>query len=344
MHRRGALALSWLLAALSAQQQPGSGDPKQDPVGQKPQSCVELAEAWLASDQSNQDQQRSVAQAMVVAHAESFPWLCAALQKETDAASTRHKGLRALLVDVVLGFVEAQRRSGVVYRGQYAPLSTLQPFAGELLFELLLRTPDWLADTRRVHLVPAIFDLQKTQPDPSLLLGVVDIVENVEIEPADLRNALASLLWQWGRKEFVEARAKLLRDQSGEGDAEDRVLAFRELGDLWYRVQEHKRAASAHAAMVALADSAKLELMPADWYWGACYNGLAGKIDAGFAALSRCADMHASDRVDPVRKLPLALWQLDPDLAALREDPRFAAILARAFPEPKSEQERKGDR
>ena len=66
--------------------------------------------------------------------------------------------------------------------------------------------------------------------------------------------------------------------------------------------------------------------------------------DAGFAALSRCADMHASDRVDPVRKLPRALWQIDPDLAALREDPRFAAILARAFPEPKPEQERKGDR
>ena len=336
MRRRGALALSLLLAALSAQQQ--------DPVEPKPQSCIELAEAWLASDQSNQDQKQSVAQAMVVAQAESFPWLCAALQKATDAASTRSKGLRALLVDVVLGFVEAQRRSGVVYRGQYAPLAALQPFAGELLFELLLRTPDWLADTRRVHLVPAIFDLQKTQPEPSLLLGVVDIVENVEIEPADLRNALAALLWQWGRKEFVEARAKLLRDQSGEGDAEDRVLAFRELGDLWYRVQEHKRAASAHAAMVALADSAKLELLPADWYWGACYNGLAGKLDAGFVALARCADMHASDRVDPVRKFPRALWEIDPDLAALRADPRFAAILLRAFPEPKPEQERKGDR
>ncbi len=336
MLRRGALALPMLLAMLAAQQQ--------EPASQQPRSFVEQAEAWLASDQSKQDDKLSVAQAMVAAHAESFPWLCAALQKATDPAAARTKGLRALLVEVVLGFVEAQRRSGVVYRGQYAALSALQPFAGELLFEFLLRTPDWLADTRRIHLVPAIFDLQKTPPDPSLLLGVVDVVENVEIEPADLRNALATLLWQWGRKEFVEARAKSLRDQSGEGDAEDRVLAFRELGDLWYRVQEHKRAASAHAAMVALADSAKLELMPTDWYWGACYNALCGKLDAGFAALSRCADMHASDRVDPVRKLPYALWQVDPDLAALRADPRFAAILARAFPEPKPDQDRKGDR
>jgi hypothetical protein len=47
-----------------------------------------------------------------------------------------------------------------------------------------------------------------------------------------------------------------------------------------------------------------------------------------------------------VRKLPHALWQIDPDLAALRADPRFAAVLKRAFPEAQGEgkQEQKGAR
>ena len=336
---RAKLVVAALLACAASPQ-----DPKPQPS--KASEFEALAASWLSSDQTDADAKARVVDAMLAQREDAFPWLRNQLRAATDVASPSAKGLRSLLTDVVLGFVEQQRRSGVVYRGQYLALQELQPFAAELLFELLLRTPDWLADTRRVHLVPALADLQKTQPEPSALLGVVDLVEDVEIEPADLRNALAALLWQWGRKEHVEARARALRDQSGEGDAEDRVLAFRELGDLWYRVQEHKRAAAAHASLAALADSANLELLPTDWYWGACYNALAGKIDAGFAALNRCAELHASDRVDIVRKLPHALWQIDPDLAALRADARFAAVLKRAFPDAQGEgkQEQKGAR
>ena len=49
---------------------------------------------------------------------------------------------------------------------------------------------------------------------------------------------------------------------------------------------------------------------------------------------------------DIVRKLPNALWQIDPDLAALRADARFAAVLKRAFPDAQGEgkQEQKGAR
>jgi hypothetical protein len=343
-------ARAWFVAAclttaVAAQQQ-GPEKPGAEPSPSRPAQppFVEAAEKWIATDQGDADARAEVVQAILQQQADSFPWLRAELAKNTDAAEKRTRGLRALHVDTVIAFVMAQRRSGVVYRGQYLGLEPIQPFAVETLFDLLLRTPDWFDDTWRIHLVPAIADLQKTQPEPSLLLGVVDIVENVDIEPATLRNALATLLWQWGRKEFVEARARELRDQSGEGDAEDRVLAFRELSDLWYRVNEPKRAASTHAAMTALADSAQLELLPTDWYWGACYNALCGKLDAGFAALSRCADLQASDRVDTSRKLPHVLWQVDPDIAALRADVRFVPILLRAFPQPKPEEDRKGDR
>lgn len=334
-----AFALGIASAKAAAQQEP---QPKTEPFPRFDQAI----EAWIASDGQNQDRRKAVCALVLATERESFPWLAAAVRAESDSQSNRSKALRALLIDVVLAFIEQKRTSGVVFRGQYLGLAALQPQACEILFELLLRTPDWLADTRRVHLVPAILDLQKTQPEPSLLLGVVDLVEDVEIEPADLRNALAGLLWQWGRKEHVEARARALRDQSGEGDAEDRLLAFRELGDLWYRVQEHKRAAAAHASLAAIADTAKLELTPTDWYWGACYNALAGKIDAAFVALNRCADLQASDRVDVVRKLPYALWQIDPDLQALREDVRFVEVLKRAFPNADGEgkREQKGDR
>ncbi len=345
MRARAAWLLAVWLATSAAAQLPEPEPQEPKPVPPPAQmSCAELAEKWLATDQTDVDARGEVVQRILQEQVGAFSWLCSELQKNTDSKDKRARGFRALLVDAVVGFVMTQRNSGVVYRGQYLGLEPLQPFAAQTLFDLLLRTPDWYVDTWRIHLVPALADLQKTQPDPSLLLGVVDIVENVDIEPSDLRNALGTLLWQWGRKEYVEARARELRDQSGEGDAEDRLLAFRELADLWYRVQEHKRAASTHAVLTALADSAKLELLPTDWYWGACYNALCGKLDAGFSALARCADLHASDRVDPVRKLPQHLWQTDPDLAALRMDARFAPILLRAFPPQPSEGERKGDR
>ncbi len=321
-----ALALAWCVATTLAAQGP---EPEVAPP------VVAAAEAWLASDQSDTAQKERAVKAILADTPRSLPWLGELLRSgSTDAADPSRKGKTALAADVVLGFVEQTRRSGVVYRGQYAPLSALQPLALELLYEWLLRTPDWLPDTQRQNLVPAIADLQQGQPAPELLLGVTDLIENEEIEPFELRFRLSCLVYEWGRKEYIDARLASLRQQSMEGDAEDRTLAYRDLADVYYRIRDYKKAAAMHGVLASLADGIRFELSPTDWYWGACYNALACKIEPAFAAFERCVALQASDRVDSSRKLPRKLFEQDPELAALRADERFLPMLERAFPNP----------
>jgi hypothetical protein len=332
-------SFTMVIAALGALHQSDASappvSPRVRPQDPPADTFTAVVEAFLASDQSDAAQKELAVEALLGTPDRSLPWLGQRLRAlAVDDESPRSKGTRALAADVLLGFIEQKRRSGVVYRGQYAMLDALQPFASKLLFEWLLHTPFWLPDTQRVTLVPAIADLQATPPDPQLLLGVTDIVENIEGEPEDLRFALSCLAWQWGRKQYVQARAAQLQKDSADGDAEDRILAFRELSNLWYRVQENRRAATTHGAMTTIAERSNYELLPTDWYWGACYNALAGRVDAGFVALGRCVDLQVAANVDPVRKLPRALFDTDPELAALRADPRFLPLLQRAFPEP----------
>lgn len=323
-----------LAAALAAQETPPRAQ-ESPPKAPEPPSFATLVETFLASDQTDVALRDRAAAAVLADTERALPWLGERLRTlAVGDATARGKALRLLAADVVLGFVDQKHRSGVVYRGQYAQLAALQPFAAAQLFEWLLRTPDWLPDTKRVTFVPALADLQPAAPEASILLGVTELVENVDGEPEDLRLALSCLLWQWGRKQFVEQRVTQLQQDSTEGDAEVRVPALRQLSDLWYRVREYRRAASTHAVMAALASRTKAELLPTDWYWGACYNALSGRRDEAFADLSRCANLQASKDVDPVRKLPRALFETDPEIASLRDDPRFLPILQRAFPTP----------
>ncbi|MGE3173336.1 MAG: hypothetical protein AB7O97_11980 [Planctomycetota bacterium] len=332
-----AILLATTVCPLGAQR-PVPAPPPKD--GADAPAYVEPYGRWLRSDHTDDDLRLAAAKALLDAGPEALPWLGQRLRAAAGATaasqSAQVRALHRLATDVVLGFVDRQRSSGVVHRGQYLPLRALDPFATQRLFDLLLRTPDWFSDTRRVHLVPALVDLQPGPPAPELLLGVTDLIENAEVEPADLRVALSCLVWQWGRKGYVEERAAALRQASAEGDVEDRLQPLRDLADLWYRVGEHAMASATHVTLAAMADSAHQQLTPTDWYWGACYLSLAGRVDDGIAALERCAALLADDAVEASRKLPRKLFETDPEIAALRADPRFAAILARAFPAARS--------
>jgi hypothetical protein len=238
---------------------------------------------------------------------------------------------------VVLEYLRRTEKSGMTFAGQHAPLKSLQPFAGDLLQRLLLATPDWYPDTHRRQLVPALRDLYATPPSSATLLGVIAIVENVEIEPADLRQDLACLLWQWGHKEYAQARLDELQAASGEGDAEDRIYALRQLGGLQYRLRDYGRAAGTHAALGALADRAGIRLSPTDWYWTATCHALAGNQERGLVALRRCVELQAASDVDQSIKLPRKLFEQDPEIELLRKAPEFAGLLARAFPKRAAE-------
>lgn len=287
---------------------------------------------WLEARWDDPERIEPAVQAVLDAES-GLPWLGAQLRAAAPLdASKRGTGLRRLTTHVLLGFVDRRKAGGMIFRGQYDPLAVLQPVAGEELFALLLDPPAWFADTRRVDLVPALADLQPRPPAPPVVEGIVALIEDREREPADLRFALSCLVWQWGREEFVEAELLRLRRASAEGDAEDRILFLRRIADVHYRIRDYERAADASRALQAMASSAGIPLTPTDWYWAACYHALADRPEEGFAALERCADLQASASVDASLKLPRALFEGDPEIASLRADPRFAALLARAFP------------
>ena len=312
------------------QSQPQPQQTEQQQPAQAPQFTAAV-DAWLESDTGNQVLLERATAGILNDETAGLAWLGGRLREPPAGNERAQKRLRDLGTDVLLGVIEDRRKSDMVFRGQYQALRALEPFATQRLFELLLQSPDWFDSRRRIHLVPAIADLQLQPPAPPVLLGITDVIADADREPDDLRRSLSCLVWQWGRKEHVQARAASLREASAEGDAEDRVFALRQLADLWYRVQEYPKAANTHAAMTALATKGKLTLSPTDWYWGACYEALCGHVDAGLDALSHCADLLASPSTDSSLRLPRRLFERDPEIAPLRADPRFRAIVEHAF-------------
>ena len=83
---------------------------------------------------------------------------------------------------------------------------------------------------------------------------------------------------------------------------------------------------------MVLAKASKLTLKPLAWYSAACVHALAGDVERGLAAVEQCAALLASPDLDSSLRLQRAMFDTDPELAALRGDPRFAAALQRAFP------------
>ncbi|MBX3462647.1 MAG: hypothetical protein KF830_05720 [Planctomycetes bacterium] len=289
-------------------------------------------ERWLQSDQAARPALEAAVAELLLDPPAGCAWLGAQLRAE--AGPERRKGLTALVAHTTLEFVRRQRESGVRFVGQYLPLQPMQPQVGDFLFGLLLDTPDWFPHTHRVRLVPALRDLQPVSPGAPRLGRVLALAEDEEREPEPLRGALACLLWQWGLPELAQQRLDALRRQSTEGDAEDRLRVLLELAELQYELREYRAAAATHRGLQAMARNANLQLKPIDFYQAACAHALAGEVDRALDALDACAALQASPEVDSSRKLERSLFDGDPELAALRPHPRFAGIVARAFPAP----------
>lgn len=308
---------------------------QEPPAEQDPQGVATTAEAWLASPQTDRKDLERTVDAMLVDREAGIAWLAknlaatAAASPTDTAAQARQKGVRSLATHVTLEFIDREVARELVFAGQYEPLKPLQPFVGELLFTLLLDTPDWFPHTNRLRLVAPLRDLQPTSPDLEHVDRVAAIVADSELEPEDLRVALAGMLWQWGRKEFVQPYLEALRRATGEGDAEDRLTAMKRLVDLQYKLRDYHAAAATQRALLAMAQGAKLPLLPYDLYLAACVFALAGDVERGIAALDRFATVQADPGTDVSQRIKRAVFAADPELAALRRDPRFDAIAER---------------
>lgn len=325
-HRQPRLVVPLLLGLLGAAA-PGQEDPER--------LVAAAGERWLATDHSSRDEMSAAVRALLDHEQHGIAWLARQLPAAiASPAEPRSKGVSMLVTHLTLELLRRRRATGITFRGQYDALLPLQPMAGDLLFEWLLATPDWYPTTHRVHLVLPLRDLQPTVPPPDRLAGVVAIVEDVELESEPLRRGLTTLLWQWGTKRYAQAMITELTAATVEGQAGERARATLELADFYTRLGELAKAAAAHRAAQALAKSAGEPLKPVDWYAAACVHALLGEVDRGMAAIEACADLLASPYLDVSLRLPRRMFDSDPELAALRRDPRWAPAMVRAFSHP----------
>lgn len=332
---RVALGLA-LPAALAAQGQGGAERPAHR------QGAAAAIERWLASTHDSSD--LMAATVAIVCDAEDGLIVLGALQDRlADAPSgPRSKGLRSLLVKVALERLRRTHESDMTFVGQYCGLRPLQPWLDPFLFGLLLDTPEWYPLTFRARLVPAIRDLCPKLPSADRVEAIFALVAD-EREPVALRRGLAALLWRWGKKSSAQRFVRELQMATTEGDGEDRVHATLQLADYFNTLQDYRRAASAHRAAQALARGAGVELLPVAYYSAACVHALLGDKERGIEALKRCAAMHASPDLDSSRRLKRKLFEEDPEIALLRTDDRFPALLKLAFGR-RSEDDEQGGR
>jgi len=308
---------------------------------QEPPDPAAAIERWLASEHDSEELMAETVKA--VCDAEVGLRTLGAMQPmlAAEPPTPRTKALRSLLTQVALEHLRRTYKSGMTFVGQYNGLRALQPWVDPLLFDLLLDTPEWYPLTFRVRLVPAIRDLHPKLPSGDRVAAVIQVIED-EREPTGLRHALAAMLWQWGNKKYGDAFVRQLQLATTEGDGEDRVNATLELADYFNLLRVYKRAAGAHRAAQALARGAGVELQPVSWYAAACVHALLGDTERGMQALQRCAEMHASPHLDRSRRLERKLFENDPEIAALRSDKRFPALLKLAFGDASDESDEGG--
>lgn len=301
------------------------------PTSAQEQTRFTESSRWLADQDPPRALLEQAMKELLADPASGFDWLSATRAAATERSPAR-RAVESLATHAVIEFIRQKRQEGVRFVGQYAALQRLQPYAEDLLFGLLIDTPQWYPHTHRERLVRPLRDLFPRPPSEDRLAQVTALVES-SIEPEELRRALACLLWQWGVRKHALERLDRLREASTEGDADERVRMLGELAELQYELLEYRAAAATHRSLQVLADASRIPLSPTVSYSAACVHALIGDVDRGIEALERCAALQASPDVDPSRKLARALWQNDPEIAPLRADPRFAAIFARAFAE-----------
>ncbi len=329
-------AATCLLVAGAAVGQSPEGQP---PVGGTPEgeSATDPVRAWLTAERPSEELRTAAAAAVLDEGAPALRRLERRLSEvgpaaaETAAERTHRQRLESLAVAVSLGFLERAIDSEMVYAGQYEPLRALAPYSGRLFLNLLLQTPDWFPDNRRLQLVPALRDLFPESPGSVPVARMRDLAADTRTESFALRLVLGYALAQWGDPELADRRLAELESEKERGRGSDRLDALRSIADFHYNMRDYRRAARAHRAFLEESADSDFGLVPADYYNAACCLNLAGDLPAAIEMMDRCFDLQTSPHVDQSVKLARKLFENDPEIAPLRATPRFQRQLEQAF-------------
>ncbi len=324
-----------LLACLAA----GSAAAQAEPLG----GSAAAIDAWLVGDPPREELREAAAQAILDDGRAGLEGLAGRLRAAESADPGGAKGaalaaLQSLAVRVALAFLDRAEQSRMVFAGQYDDLRALQPWAGRLCLNLLLATPEWYPVDRRARLVPALRDLFGQPLEAESLARMREIVAD-ELEPEDLRRQLAFALWQWSEREAAEAYLAGVRQKLGSDAADERLSAQRELAQAHYELRAYPIAAAHHRAFLRSAEHEEFRLIPLDYYNAACCASLSGDEKGALDELERCLRLMTSASTDPSLRVDRSLFDGDPELATVRQTPRFHALYRAAFTAPDDPQQ-----
>ena len=248
----------------------------------------------------------------------------------TDRAKAR--ALDSVICHVALHWLERVKKSKMVYAGQYSALEQLQPMVGEFYLMLVIDTPQWFPDNRRIEVVPAIRDLYPKSPGDGVQEQIKQLAKNEDIEPFSLRTTLKYALAQWGDRSLVKDHIHKLTQEARSQDAETSMLALKALADVYYQMRDYLTAARMHSEFLTKAEAEDYYRVPADYYNAACCMSLSGNVISALDLLDRCLKLNNSQRVDESVKLRRDLFDNDPEIRAVRKTKRFRVLVSAAFP------------
>ncbi len=330
---------------------PGDAKPQAAKLSseEKRKAASAAVDAWVASDQSEQERlERTVKLVLAAGHAgledlgERTRRAAAAFQAPGAEPSAQRevRGLESIITHAALQFMDGQIESGVVFAGQYAPLRLLEPMAGKLLETLVFATPDWYLDTQRNRVIYAMRDYWPKQPPTSVFKGMEALARDTTLESETMRQVAEGALHQWGQPALADARlARLVAEQQSEESEgrEDNALYFlSQRADLCYQLRLYPQAARLAVSYVRAAERGAVELRPSDYYDAACFLALSDDPEAGLTEMEKAIDLQLSDESDASAAIEESLLRNDPEIASLRASPRFGRLMQRAFPDSSS--------
>jgi tetratricopeptide (TPR) repeat protein len=351
--RTGAMKLMFfasmaLVPLLQCVDLPGQSTP--DPVSKskiltKEQRQERLARAqkalaaWLDLDPRDRDQQKrdKVADKVMAAGIAGLDLLASRTKR---VAHTEDPKLIAAVSSIIARlatlWIDKVEKGPTRYAGQYNALLRLQPTVGAFYMRLLLDTPQWFPDTRRWLVIPALRDLYPKGPDRETLEQVEIMAKNAEIEPEYLRVGLAYALAQWGRRDLIKVKIRALEKQAASENEELELLAKRDLAKIYYGIRDYAFGAVAYREFLELAERAEM-VYPVNYYNAACCMCLSGDRRSALLYLEKCLAINDDSIVDSSMCVERDLFDTDPEIDLVRKDPRFIAMIEKAFGARKKE-------
>ncbi len=231
-------------------------------------------------------------------------------------------------------YITAHMATNALYAGQYAALRTVDPDPVPQLREWVLEAPDRVTDEDafRQACVRALRDVIEGEAPEEVIKTLRGVIED-EFEAPAMRSAATDALAQLGDRTFVDKMIAELEPVAAGDDVKRKAAAWMQLADIYYNLRDYAKSAEAYGKLLALHEDGEVDLtkagqnVPTLYYNSACSLALAGDKEAAFARLTKALEVAAH-----ARGLSRSLLDSDMDIASLREDPRFAELMAKHFP------------